>query len=241
MNHNHIAPLKNVTLFTETLERVQTRPSHLPGIALFYGFAGYGKTFSATYGANKHQAFYVEVGYSWSQTFFCDAILNEIGIQVKGTIPAKINKIIEHLASEDRPLIIDEADHIVNKKYVDIIREIHDKSGVPVILIGEELLPAKIQEWERFHSRILDFVAAEPVSLQDIVYLARLYCPDVEIQQDLLEHLHKLSRGGVRRVAVNLEQIAEIARTSGANVIGKKNIPDEKLFTGLTPQRRRAA
>ena len=34
-----------------------------------------------------------------------------------------------------------------------------------IVLIGEELLPQKLQAWERFHGRILDWVAAEPGSI----------------------------------------------------------------------------
>ena len=42
-----IAPLTNVALCLGTLRRAIDRPRHLPGITVFYGPSGYGKSTAA--------------------------------------------------------------------------------------------------------------------------------------------------------------------------------------------------
>jgi type II secretory ATPase GspE/PulE/Tfp pilus assembly ATPase PilB-like protein len=51
-----IAKLGNVVLFGEALAAAAMRAQHLPGLVVFHGPSGYGKTFSATYAANVFRA-----------------------------------------------------------------------------------------------------------------------------------------------------------------------------------------
>lgn len=240
MNHNTTAPLQNVAIFNQLLDHLMNRAPHLPGMATFHGPSGYGKTMSATHGAHVHHAYYVEAGYSWSKSKFCEAVLVELGHPIKGTIATKVDKIIEVLATEGKPLIIDEFDFIVDKKIVDLVREIHDKSGTPIVMIGEELLPAKLKEWERVHNRILDFVAAQPASLEDIKILAKLHCPDVEIEEDLLKEIHKRTDGRLRRVCVTFDHIRKVSKTTNQKQITANQFSPDKIFTGQPPKRRAA-
>lgn len=234
-----IAPLRNVVLFDELLDRVVSRRKHLPGMGTFYGFSGLGKTFSATYGAQRHRALYVEVGESWTRAYFCKQLLTELGLRPRGTVPDMVGAIIKAMVDLERPLIIDEFDHVIKRGYVETVREIHDRSGAPIVLIGEELMPTKLQEWERFHNRILDQVAAQPTTFDDVGVLARLYVPGVEIATDLLEHVNKVSDGRVRRVIVNLEKVREACLLEGWDVVDLAMWGDRPLFSGAAPSARR--
>lgn len=237
-----LAPLKNVALFTQLLERVINRPGHLPGLAVFHGYSGYGKTSAAIYGANKYGAFYIEAGDSWSRTTLIKTIHHELtGQEVKGTIADKVAEVVRLLAEENRPLIIDEADFLIKRSMVDMVREIHDKSLAPVILIGEELLPQRLEEFERAHNRVLEWCAAQPVDLDDCWHLAKLYCPELNLANDLVEHLLKLSQGRARRVAVNLELIREACHRDGLSDADLKWWGERELYTGTPPVRRRVA
>jgi DNA transposition AAA+ family ATPase len=234
-----IAPLKNVSLFTALVDRVMNRSPHLPGMATFHGFSGFGKTFSATYAANTYRAYYVEVGESWTKKKFCQSVLTEMGLNDRGTIPDLVERIIEGLVEENRPLIIDEFDHVVNRRYHETIREIHDKSHAPIILIGEELLPSNLKSMsERFHNRMLDWVPAQPADMEDIRHLAHLYCEKVEIAEDLLKEVDQASQGRVRRICVNLDRIREFAVTNGLDHVDRQAWNDQPMFKGEAPHRR---
>lgn len=234
------APLKNVILFAECLQRVIRSESPLPKMATFSGFSGHGKTIAAIYAANVEKALYVEMGDSWSKHGFCNALLSELGTPAGGTLDKKVERIVEGLIITGRPLIIDEADVAVRKGFLELIREIHDKSGSPIVLIGEELLPHKLEANERFHNRILDFVQSQPADKDDLLHLAKIYAPSVEIAPDLADRILKITRGCVRRIVVNLHHIREFSEANDLELIDLKSFGDDRLATGLSPARRAA-
>ncbi|NKB37898.1 MAG: AAA family ATPase [Gammaproteobacteria bacterium] len=234
-----IAPLQNVSLIYAALERAMNRPSHLPGMVTAYGPAGWGKTFGATYAANKKNAYYVELKSAWTRGAFLDAVLTEMGISEPGKqIHQKISQIAEQLALSGRPLIVDEIDHFVEKKAVEIIRDIYESSGAAILLIGEETVPTKLKQWERFHGRMLDWVSVQAPTIQDAKVLRNFYCKDVQVDDELVELIHEKSNSSVRRICVNLARVEEEAVGMGKKKMGLKEWADRDLFTGDAAPRR---
>lgn len=231
------APLKNVRAFNELISRVMNRSAHLPGMATFYGFSGFGKTWSATFAANRTGARYVEVGASWTKKKLLQSIAREIGVQPEKVIADMMDQVIEAMAIDGLPLIIDEADYLCQKGMINLVREIHDKSHAPVILIGEENLPNNLRKWERVHNRMLDWLPAQPADLADVHALAKLYAPGISIADDLLQDIAEKSGGRVRRAAVNIERVREAAENQGLESIDRRTYSGE-LFTGAPPKRR---
>lgn len=130
----NIAPLRNVSAFAALLERVTKRSQGLPGMAAFYGASGLGKSASATYGANKHKAHYVAVKSAWTRKHLCQSILREMGLRPAPTVSETVDQIAEQLALSGRPLIIDEADFLVQKGMIEIIRDVYESSLATVVL-----------------------------------------------------------------------------------------------------------
>jgi DNA transposition AAA+ family ATPase len=159
-------------------------------------------------------------------------ILKQLGGDIRGSIPDLVDKIIDRMASLDRPLIIDESDYLVDKKMVDLVREIHDKTLAPIILIGEENLPLKLKKLERFHNRILHWQHAEPLLLDEMRLLNNSYSKDVEISDDLLAHVYKYIDKRTRRAVVNIALINEQAKKQGLTSIDLKAWGNRALFTG---------
>ncbi|MBN9438949.1 ATP-binding protein [Bosea sp. (in: a-proteobacteria)] len=237
-----LAPLKNVASMLRLAERLIERPPHLPGLGVFNGFSGYGKTFAAIYLQNKKNALRVEIGDSWTRLTLIRAILKELGVHdPKGTVPRLTEMAIERLAVPDHPpLLIDEADKAVDKGFIEIIREIHEATQVPIILIGEEELPSKLQRSERTHNRVLEWVAAQPCDLEDTQLLARLFVPDMlRYSEAFLERLRQKSGGRARRITVNLEKAVEWGRVHGSTELDA--FPDIEFYTGEPPARGRRA
>lgn len=207
------APLQNVALFAELIERVVERDLDMPGLACFYGYSGLGKTKSAVYGANRYRAAYVECGQYTTAKSLLVSILAELGIaRPRGNIADLITETIRLLAADiRRPVIVDEAHHIAHRRFVDVLRELHDKSLAPIILIGEETLPVQLAQFERVHNRMLDWVPAQPCNRTDFGLLAKSYCPDIQVSEDLTGAILDATRGNTRRIVVNLARAKEIA------------------------------
>jgi len=232
------APLTNVGLCFKALHRAVSRPAHLPGMVCFYGPSGWGKSTAAAYVTNRLNAYYIECKSSWTRKAILNAILNEMGIIPENTIYQMADQVYAQLMASGRPLIIDEMDYMVSKGAVELIRDIYEGSKAAILLIGEERLPKKLERWERFHGRVLDWVPAQPADIEDTIRLAQLYCRKVEIGKDLLKRIHQVSRGSVRRICVNLELVQDGALTQGLASIELADWDNQKFFTGEAPARR---
>ena len=236
-----LAMVKNVALCMALVTKLQKRDPHLPGVGVFHGFSGYGKSYAAIYTQNKTGAYYVEVGDSWTKKTLVQKILFEAGADTRGTIADMTDRVINTLGQDpDRPLIIDEADKLVDKGIIEIVREIHEASQAPVLLIGEELLPGKLMNVERMHNRVLDWVPALPCDFEDARALADLFCDNIEITDELLKEIVRQSDGRARRIVVNLAKVAEHARLHGENIVDLATY-DAGFFTGEPPKRKRRA
>lgn len=237
------APLKNVALFNGLCKRVINRAPGLPGMACFFGRSGLGKTKSAIYGANTSRATYVEVGQFTTAKSLLRSILLELGVATpRGSIPEMVETSILRLSADrHRPLIVDEAHHIAAKRFVDLLRELHDKSLAPVILIGEETLPGSLEKFERVHNRMLEWLGAEACDLDDARLLARTYCPGLRIGDDLLEEIRQRVGGNHRRIVVNLARVLEEVRKAGKTEIGLADYDVGLISTLKAPTPRRAA
>jgi DNA transposition AAA+ family ATPase len=233
-----LAPLTNVALCLAALERAMGRQQHLPGLVMFYGPSGWGKSMAAAHAANVHRAYCIQAKSTWTKKWVLASILSEMGVAPARTIPEMADQVAEQLSLSGRPLIVDEVDHLVDRNLVEIIRDIYEGSNAAILLIGEELLPIKIKRWERLHGRIIDFVAAQPADLEDAAHLRKFYVKRVRIKDDLLEFVHAHAHGSVRRICVNLARLEEEALKEGKKEIDLEWWGSRALFTGEAPKRR---
>jgi DNA transposition AAA+ family ATPase len=233
-----IAPLQNILLCNGALKSAMNRPLHLPGLVVFSGPAGFGKSVSAAYAAVANDAHYVQAKSTWYKKDMLTAFCKALELPVGKTMNAMIDAIGEELSVTQRPFIVDEADHIVDRKNIELIRDIYEGSQAAIMLIGEEKLPNKLQQWERIHSRVLDWCQAQPVNLNDTQKLVDLYAPEINIDDDLLAHITDLASGSIRRIVVNIENIRRHCQQQTISEINKSQWGNRQLYTGKVPKTR---
>lgn len=230
-----LAPLRNVSRMLALVERLQSRGDGVPGMGCFYGFSGLGKSMASSFVANTTGAIHVQVKSVWTNKRLCEAILDELGLQSRGTAADMVDLIADALARDNIPLLIDEADFLVKKGMIEIVRDLYEMSEVPVVLIGEELLPQKLKRWERVHGRIRSWVSAELADGRDFELLREIRCPGIEIEGPLVTAIKKASNGSARRIVVNLDEVEEVSRRIGRNKVGLSDWGDQPLFDGNAP------
>ncbi|RJG46470.1 ATP-binding protein [Mesorhizobium sp. DCY119] len=233
-----VAPLKNVASCLALVDALIHRPAHLPNIGVFSGFSGYGKTMAAQYCWNRTGALFVEVFDFWTRKKFCQALLAELGVaRPRGTIGDMMDEIIARLGDDPaRPVIIDEADKLVDKGMIELVRDINKAAQVPVLLVGEELLPQKLEPFERVHNRVLDWVLAQPCDLDDARALASFLYPKLTITDRLLDAIREQTGGKARRIATTLNAAASFAANAGLPELDVGTYQG-RIFTGETPKR----
>ncbi|OTG68281.1 hypothetical protein B9T25_06260 [Acinetobacter sp. ANC 4470] len=227
-----IANIRNISQCYEAVKRTMERNPLLPGISAFYGPSGFGKSTAANFVATKTNAFYVQVKSTYTKKAFLQALLREMRIPEKATLSEMMELASSELAKSGRPLIIDEFDHLLNGNKVEIVRDLYEASQGTFLVIGEELLPRKLEKWERFHGRVLNWVPALPADLDDVIQLAHIYAPNINIAEPVLEQLLGQVRGSTRRISTNLEMLHEKALELAVKNVTPHNL-SEVLPTGF--------
>ncbi len=233
----NISPTSNIALTHTLMSTLVSRASGLPGIGVLYGASGLGKSTGAAFASNPttFNGLYVSCRSFETRKSLAEMICKTLGIVPKGNIPALVESIIETLAIAGRPLIVDEVDHIAESRTLELLRDIHDASGAPLLLIGEEGLPSALKKHERFDNRVLVWQPAAPCSPKDVEALCKQYAPKIIFSADLQKKLLAECEGRTRRVVVNIENIKRHAEAKGiAQVDADCGV---KLYTGRAPGR----
>ena len=240
-SNSSIAQIRNISQCYEAVKRTMERNPLLPGISAFYGPSGFGKSTAANFVATKTNAFYVQVKSTYTKKAFLQALLREMSIPYPATLSEMMELATSELAKSGRPLIIDEFDHLVQGNKVEIIRDLYEGSQGTFLIIGEEMLARKLEKWERFHGRILNWVPALPADINDVTLLASIYAPELEVDKPVLEQLLAQVRGSTRRVSTNLEMLNEKALEAGVRHISKQGLKEllpDGFVTGESPKPR---
>lgn len=234
------APLTNMTLAIQTLYECMEEPADsTTRLGILYGNSGVGKTVASAFAAARTGAAYVAAKSLWTQLPLLRALAEELGIMRPARTAAELlDQIIEELNRAPRPLIVDEMDRLVMKKTVEIIRDIHDATPIPIMMIGEENLPAKLKEWDRFDNRVLVATPAQPASTEDVLLLRDHYGLGGVIADDLAIHIAERCHGVIRRIVSNLKKAGRTAATEGADRIDRAWWGNRPIRTGDVPARR---
>ncbi|MFW2176629.1 MULTISPECIES: AAA family ATPase [unclassified Moraxella] len=240
-----VAQVTNVAMLHDAIKYTKDRNPNLPGICVFYAPSGFGKSVSASYVATLTRAYYVQASSIDTKKSFLEKVLREMNIAPVGTATGMLDLISSELAKSGKPLIVDEFDHLVTAGgkggKVELIRDIYESSQGTIIIIGEEMLPKKLERWERFHGRVLNWVQAQPASIADAMLLAQIYCEKVAIDEAVLAELVGAVRGSTRRVCTNLEMLGQKARENGQRSVAfddLKRLLPHGFITGESPKPR---
>ena len=238
-------PIKNISRLIEAGDALIRRVPGMPGMGMVWGPTGYGKSTATAWYVNQVNGVYIRAQALWSPKVMLGAIARELEVDGHGRNNGElVEMIVNRLAETGRPLFIDEADYIVERKLLtDTLRDIHDLSTAPVVLIGMHGIERKIRANPQFTGRIAQWVAFEGVDAEDARMLANGLC-EVEVSDDLLDALRKeaspkgqLDAGAeVRRVVVGLGQIEHYARSRGKSRMALEDWPKGRsFFLGSAP------
>lgn len=154
----------------------------VPYILVLYGDSGIGKTeFLAEYLRRNPTAAMVEVRSDFSPRPLLKELSEKLGLPSGGAIYDVTNRIIAKIKGSGRVLIFDEAEYL-DSRSLDIIRRIHDQSGVPVVLVGlprlYHNLVALRKGFEQIANRMLSYSLGKP-EREDFEKFVRACIPNV--------------------------------------------------------------
>ncbi len=229
MKHR-IVQVENVQRLVEASDALLARGLGMPGMGLVYGATGYGKTTAATWLVNRHRGVYVRALATSTPSSLLGGILHELGGRPGRSCAQMVEQAIQLLVESNRPLFIDEADYLIRStRMVETLRDIHDLSTVPVIMIGMAGIERAIRERQQLTGRLAQWVQFGPASLADARLITEQLC-EVMPDDRLIERLHRETKGAVRLLIVGLGQIEHYARARGQDRVTAAEWPQRRSF-----------
>lgn len=238
---NKLALVKNVAALQLAYEALSGRDAGIPGMALVYGYTGAGKTTAITWLVNRTRGIYVRAAATWTPSTMLGRIMIELGATPMSKSAAMVDFIVSALTEQQRPLFVDEADYLLgNVKMIETLRDIHDLSGVPVVLIGMEGIERRLVHRPQLARRISHWVEFLQSDLDDARTLAATVC-EVGLDDELLQRLHAESAGSMGLMAVGLARIEAFAKANGWISVTGEQWGDRKLHMGGAPKAKAGA
>jgi len=219
---NEVAQVKNIRLVLQTVRELQQRAPGVPGMGLWWGKSGFGKTTAAAWLVNQVHGIYLRAVETWTPHAMLSAFMNELGAAPMSRSNPMLTFIVESVRVSGRPVFIDEADYVVKKGMLNTLRDLHDLSTVPVILIGMQDFRQKVTHREQLTGRIARWTEFCPADFKDACELAKTVC-EVEVGRDLLERLHRDTSGSMRGMTVGLSHIENFGKRTGKSPVTSKD------------------
>ena len=210
-------PTQNYQKF-QSLAAELLASTHGVELAAVTGRAGRGKSSAAEklFATNPHTVY---VLYKEDDSY--GDLLREITFRLGGARPRIKQHCFEiinsELAKHRRLIMVDEADRM-NMKLLNGLRNIHDITKAPIMLIGEDILRSKLANEQRLISRVRDILPFEPVGQPDVVIFYRKNL-DLALTPEHAARLLRHCAGDFRAVMTDAVYLERIMKTSGLSVI----------------------
>lgn len=229
---NKIAIVSNVLATQMMVESLNQRAHGVPGIGLVYGEPGLGKTTATAWLVNRCDGIYIRATSGMTLAQLLRQIVKELSGPDIHSRESMLNYIVEHMAVYNRPLFIDEADYLLNdKNTLEIVRDIHDLTNSPVVLIGMEAVRRKLQRHKQFYNRITEWLEFQPLKFQDLqIIVDAVIEKSITIERDLLDQLLSDTDGEVRRIITGLSKIEAFAIANGLTSIDLTQWGSKEFF-----------
>ena len=225
--HKLFVKTRNVKNFIGLMNNLIDKSNDVPKMGLIYGDPGLGKSRTAVWWATQNDAVYVRAQNKMTCRWLLEKIVYELGESPSRKMADLIEQCITHLRLKPQVIIIDEVDYLINRhRIVETLRDLHDLTGVPIVLIGMQEAKTKLGKYRHLYDRISEIIEFKPFSKDDLdVIIEEL--SEIKITDEAKEiFFEKINR--FRQVIKGISLLENLAKTNGLNKI------DVKQVKGLT-------
>mgnify|MGYP003292532788 CR=1 FL=1 len=159
---------KNVKRFVALMEELQKLPPNIPKIALVYGNYGLGKSETIKWWTFKNDCIYVRATQGMSRRWLLSEIAEELGEDAFWHSKENFELIENSLLKNQKVIIIDEVDYLIDKNTIETLRDLHDRTGCPLVLVGMAVIDKKLLKYPHLVDRIYKKFKFETYDKDDI-------------------------------------------------------------------------
>lgn len=214
---------KNVRAFVALAEKLKNAPSNVPKIGLVYGEPGLGKTNTILWWSLKQDAVLVTAANGMSRIWFLKTLVTELGEEPKKRAYELFDQAVTKLIEHPQILIVDEVDYLVDStRAIETVRDLHDRTGIPVLLVGMGVADKKLKRYKHLYDRLLGIYKFVPFDLEDVKKIVTTLC-EVPVDDDVIEIIAK-NANRLRQIVIYILKIEELAQTNGYKRITKQDL-----------------
>ena len=205
---------KNVKNFVGLMNELQNLPPKIPKIALVYGEFGLGKSETIQWWAFKNNSVYVRANQGMTTRWLLSEIAEELGVkdELYGHTQQRFLLVENYLKQFPKTIIIDEADYLIEKNSIETLRDLHDRTGCPLVLVGMSNLDVKLRKYPHLVDRIYKSFRFEKYDSADIKTIFT-ELSDIPITSDGLEYLSTRANQ-FRQIVKLVNKIEKLAQTN---------------------------
>lgn len=192
------------------MDNLQKAPSNVSKMALVYGAFGFGKSQTIMWWVTNNDAIYVRCNHNISPRWLLSEIVKELDEVPCYTSQRLFEQIEEKLKYNPKILVVDEIDYLFSNKHtIETLRDIHDKLGIPVLLVGMELADKKLQKYGHINDRIFAKLKFEKLSKEDFKEIIETLS-EVEFSDNAIRYIanRNLQFRQIVKVITKAEQLA---------------------------------
>ena len=217
MNTKSFVKTKNVKKFVSLMDRLKKLPPNIPKLALVYGSHGLGKTKTLIWWATKNDAIYVRANNDMTQNGLLKEIMLDLNIRPFHSMQDNLDEILKYLRQDPKILIVDEVDYLFNKNAIEILRDIQDNTGTPIVLSGMGVVDTKIARYKHFDDRLYKKLKFEHYNEEDIREILN-EMTDLSFTDDATRYLASRTNQ-FRKIVQTLDELEKIAETNNLTEI----------------------
>ncbi|UCG35570.1 MAG: AAA family ATPase [Candidatus Omnitrophota bacterium] len=209
----------NVRRLQEAAVALEKRQEGVPGLGLICGNAGLGKTKSIQWYVMHSNSIYLRAKATWTVSWMLDCICRELNILSMNRIRDKFADLQSSIKAVKCTVFIDEADYLVrDRKLLDTIRDLHDETDMPIVLVGMDEIQKKLMRHHQFWSRISQQVIYKPLTIKEIILLGSELC-SLTMKDASAEQLYVNTSGNFRDIIVALSHLEKMATANKTDLI----------------------
>ena len=160
---------QNVKNFIGLVENLINKPKNIPKMGLVYGEPGLGKSQTALWLACKYDGIYFRASNLMTGRWLLEELVKELDEIPRFLTSDNFNIVVKKLKQNPQIIFIDEIDYLMNNyKTIETLRDIHDETNCPIILIGMGLAHRKLERYKHLYDRFSEILKFETFGVKDL-------------------------------------------------------------------------
>ncbi len=208
---------RNYKKFVALVEVLKSLPSNIPKLALVYGEHGLGKSQAIIHWVTNNDAVYVRATKGMTSRWLLSEIAEELGETPYWHTQETFILVENHLRTDPKIIVIDEVDYLIDGSNIETLRDLHDKTGVPIILVGMGAVDKKIARYKHFEDRLYAKLQFEHLNKDDIHEIIT-QISDIEFTDDAILFL-SMKTNQFRQLIKAINKIEKLAKTNDFKLI----------------------